>query len=74
MTGCGEMTRIAPRTCGGWIGVFDDGWLRYAVTAPSEAATRAALAEASARWRGLAAEGEPSSSHATATGAACRQP
>ena len=68
MTGLGEITRIGPRSCGGWIGIFDDGSLRFGVTAPSEAEARRELTEALGRWRAVAGG---ATSTATATGAAC---
>ena len=48
-----EWMEIRPRSCGGWIGVFDDGLLRFGVTSPSEAGAHRALVQALARWREL---------------------
>jgi hypothetical protein len=50
-----ESIRLRPRQCGGWIGVFDDGDLRFGVTAPTEQEAAFALQQSLARWRTVAA-------------------
>ena len=44
-------SQFHPRPCGGWIGIFDDGSLRFGVTADTESATRVELDAALVRWR-----------------------
>lgn len=46
-----KFTRIRQRLCGGWIGIFDDGDLRFGVTGISHGAVEVGLSEALSRWR-----------------------
>lgn len=46
-----EFAKVQARSCGGWIGVFDDGSLRFGVTADTEDSVRAELDVALLRWR-----------------------
>ena len=44
---------ISLRSCGGWIGVFDDGSPRFTVTAESESEAESALQQSLARWQSV---------------------
>lgn len=48
---------VRERQCGGWIGTFDDGSLRFGVTEPTEGETRASLEASERRWRAILSEG-----------------
>ena len=62
--------RITPRQCGGWIAIFDNGSMRFGVTADSEQAAQEALKEAEANWRRLASLPFASASSSTETDSA----
>jgi hypothetical protein len=54
-----ENILIKPRACGGWIAVFDDGSLRFGITAESEAEARQRLQASLIRWREAPKEAVP---------------
>jgi hypothetical protein len=55
MTSENKNVSITPRKCGGWLGIFDDGTLRFGVTARSEEDTERAVKLSLDRWRSVAA-------------------
>lgn len=57
------VVRVIQRQCGGWIGTYQEGGLRFGVTAETEAETRAALDTSLARWKAILAL--PPSAHDT---------
>jgi hypothetical protein len=55
MTNPEEISHVNRRQCGGWIGIFDDGSLRFGVTGQTEEEVAVALRHSLERWRTAAA-------------------
>ncbi len=67
----GPFISVRPRQCGGWIGLYDDGSLRFGVTGATEEATQAALTDSLQKWRAVGDEvatASPSSPNVTGPG------
>lgn len=53
-----SIERYMTRRCGGWLGVYDNGSLRFGVTADTKAAAQVRLAESLERWNNALSRAE----------------